>query len=280
MSNLNKTFYPDAGYQKGDIIDYYTRIADVMLPHVKGRPLVMKRCPDGIMKSGFYQKEVPEYFPSWIERVRIKLEKGGTQHLVIIRRSADIVYLVNQGTLVFHIWLSTKRNLKKPDKIIFDLDPPKHGNFTDVKFAAYKLRDIFYEKGLKPFVMTTGSKGLHVIIPIRPTHVFDTVRHFAQRTAETLADAYPDTLTTEHRISKRKGRVFLDYLRNAYGQTGVAPYSIRAISHAPIAVPVDWSELPSLNDPQKYNVSNMFRRLAMKDDPWQDMHQHAQKLTL
>jgi bifunctional non-homologous end joining protein LigD len=208
------------------------------------------------------------------------LEKDGKQELVIIEKKDDLLYLANQGTLVFHSWLSQKQNVNKPDKLIFDLDPPKNSGFQIVKFAAYKLRDIFTKNKLNPFVMTTGSKGLHVIIPIKPKHDFDKVREFAKKTAEELADKYPDKLTTEVRKEKRKARILLDYLRNAFGQTGVAPYSLRAIKNAPIATPLDWAELPSLNDPQKYNISNIFKRLGQKSDPWENIYKKAKDLKL
>ncbi len=280
LSNLDKIFYSAANYSKGDVIEYYDKIAEYMLPHLKNRLLVMQRFPDGIKKSGFYQKETPDYFPGWLKTQKIDLEKNGKQKLVIIEKKADLVYLANQGTLVFHIWLSQKQNVNKPDKLIFDLDPPKSGGFQIVKFAAYKLRDIFAKKQLNPFVMTTGSKGLHVIIPIKPKHDFDQVREFAQKTVEELADKYPDKLTTEVRKEKRKDRILLDYLRNAFGQTGVAPYSLRAIENAPIATPIEWSELSSINDPQKYNLSNIFKRLGQKQDPWENIYKKAQNLKL
>ncbi|MBD3359081.1 MAG: ATP-dependent DNA ligase [Candidatus Buchananbacteria bacterium] len=278
LSNLDKTFYPEAKYNKGDVIDYYDKIADFMLPHLKNRLVVMQRFPDGIKKSGFYQKETPDYFPVWIKTKKINLEKDGKQELVIIEKKADLVYLANQGTLIFHIWLSQKQNVNKPNKLIFDLDPPPNSGFKIVKFAAYKLKDIFEKKKLNTFVMTTGSKGLHVIIPIKPKHDFDKVREFAKKTAEELADKYPDKLTTEVRKEKRKGRILLDYLRNAFGQTGVAPYSLRAIKKAPIATPIDWSELSSINDPQKYNLSNIFKRLGQKSDPWKKIYKKAKDL--
>ncbi len=280
LSNLDKIFYPDKKYSKEEVINYYRKIADYMIPHLKGHPLVMQRFPDGINKEGFYQKEIPDYFPAWIKSKRVNLEKNGYQKLVIVEKKADLVYLANQGTLVFHIWLSTQENITHPDKIIFDLDPPESNDFDLVKFAAQQLRQIFEKKDLNTLVMTTGSKGLHIIIPIHPEHHFDKIREFARETAKELADQYPGKLTTEMRKEERKGRVFLDYLRNAFGQTGVAPYSLRAIKGAPIATPLHWSELSSLGDAQKYNLSNIFQRLSHKEDPWKNMYEKAKGLEL
>ncbi len=280
LSHLNKIFYPDRKYTKGDIINYYNKIADYMLPHVKDRLLVMQRFPDGIKKMGFYQKEIPDYFPSWIKSKKVNLKKKGSRHFVVIEKGADMIYLADQGTLVFHIWLSKKDKIKNPDKMIFDLDPPKEKDFSSVKFAAYKIKHFFEKMKFNVFVMTTGSKGLHVVIPIKPNYEFDKVHEFTQKIAKKLANKYPDRLTTEIRKNKRQGRIFLDYLRNSFGQTGVAPYSLRAIENAPIATPLDWSELSSIKDAQKYNIANIFKRLAQKDDPWKNIYKKANNLKL
>lgn len=280
LSNLDKIFYPDKKYSKEDVIKYYQKIADYMLPHVKDRLLALQRFPNGIKKSGFYQKEASDYFPRWLKIKKVSLEKGGSQNLVVIEKRADLIYLVDQATLVFHIWQSRKQHVNKPNKIVFDLDPPHHNGFKMVKFAAYKLKDIFEKKRLNVFVMTTGSKGLHVVIPIKPKYEFDKIREFAKKISMKLADKYPDKLTIEVRKEKRKGRVFLDYSRNAFGQTCVAPYSLRAIKNAPIATPIGWHELPSLDNSQKYNLSNIFKRLGQKEDPWKNIYKKAKNLKI
>ncbi len=271
LSNLNKFFYPQNKIKKKDVIDYYKKIADYMLPHLKSRALVIQRFPNGIEEEGFYAKEKPEYFPSWINNQVIELEEDGNQTLIVIEKKADLIYLVNQGTLVFHPWLSKIKKINKPDKIIFDLDPAANNDFSIVKFAAIQLKKIFEEKGLNVFVITTGSKGLHVVIPIKPMGTFNEIREFTKKIVKNLASRYPGKLTTEMRKKDRKGRVFLDYLRNSYGQTTVAPYSLRPLENAPIATPLDWSELSSLKNSQKYNISNIFRRLGHKKDPWADL---------
>jgi len=280
LSNLDKIFYPQKKIKKKDIIDYYEKIADYMLPHLKNRPLVMQRFPDGINKEGFYEKELPSYFPTWINSKKVDLQEEGSQKLVIIEKKADLIYLVNQGTLVFHVWLSNEKNISQPDKIVFDLDPPENSNFGILRFAANQLKRIFEEKDLNVFIMTTGSKGLHVVIPFYPEYSFYEIREFVKKMATKLASQFPERLTIEMRKEKRKGRVFLDYLRNSYGQTTVVPYSLRAINHAPTATPLDWSELSSVNDPQKYHISNIFQRLGHKKDPWESIYQKAKKLRL
>ena len=280
LSNLDKIFYPQKKIKKKDLIDYYEKIADYIIPHLKNRPLVMQRFPDGINKEGFYEKEIPSYFPAWINSQKVDLQEEGSQTLVNIEKKADLIYLVNQGTLVFYVWLSNEKNISQPDKIVFDLDPPENSNFGILRFAANQLKRIFEEKDLNVFIMTTGSKGLHVVIPFYPEYSFYEIREFVKKMATKLASQFPERLTIEMRKEKRKGRVFLDYLRNSYGQTTVVPYSLRAIDHAPIATPLDWSEVSSVNDPQKYHISNIFQRLAHKKDPWESIYRKAKKLRL
>jgi bifunctional non-homologous end joining protein LigD len=279
VDHLDKPFFPDAGITKGDLIDAYRRLADVMLPHMAGRPLSMERYPDGIGGGGFYQKEVPDYFPDWIEVVQIEVEEeNAEQPQVVCGDAATLVYLADQGVITPHIWLSRVDHLNRPDKLIFDLDPPE-GGFEIVRFAARKLYDIFDEIGMRPYVMTTGSKGLHVVLPLEPEADFDEVRAFARQVAEALAARYPDRLTTAPRKNKRKGRLFLDYLRNAYAQTSVTPYAVRALPGAPVATPLDWDEVddPDLG-PRSYTLANIFRRLGQKADPWQGMFEGAASL--
>ncbi|MBN1992032.1 MAG: non-homologous end-joining DNA ligase [Anaerolineae bacterium] len=279
LSSLDKVFFPDEGITKGDLVDYYRRIADTMLPHLEEHPLNMQRFPDGLDGFNFYQKEVPDYFPDWIGRVSIEVkEEQSKQEQVVCNNPATLVYLANQACLTPHLWLSRVDRLEHPDKLIFDLDPPAD-DFEPVHFAARALRDMLRELELVAFVMTTGSQGLHVAVPLDRQADFDTTRNFARALAEHLAQRNPKRLTTEVRKNKRKGRVFLDYLRNAYGQTGVSPYAARAKAGAPVAAPLEWEELGDSNlHAQSYTIGNIFRRLGQKSDPWAGMRQHAQNL--
>ena len=280
LSRLDKQMYPQAGITKKDIIHYYKRIAHTMLVHIKGRPLVMHRFPDGIDGEDFYQKAVPDYFPDWIQRKKVQLKEGGAEYLVVAEKAADLVYLANQACLVPHIWLSREETVKKPDKLIFDLDPPGE-DFGEVIFAALELKKVLEERGLTPFVMTTGSKGLHVTVPIRPYHSFDRVREYAEELAERLVDEFPKRLTTASRKQKRKGRLLLDFMRNAYGQTSVAPYALRALPGAPVATPLDWEEFKNSRlNPRSYTIQNIFRRLSQKKDPWRHMFRSGKKIEL
>jgi bifunctional non-homologous end joining protein LigD len=274
----NKILFPRAKITKGDVIDYYEKIAPIMLPHIKNRPLVMQRFPNGIKQKGFYQKEVPDYFPRWIKRKRVKLEKNGSQALVTVEKKEDLVYLANQAVITPHVWLSTKNKPYYPNKIVLDLDPGKTG-LQHMRSAAKLLKKILEKHGLKVFLMTTGSKGYHLVCPIKQTYKFDKVRAFVKNIVKTLAEQYPRNFTIETLKKKRRGRIFLDYLRNAYGQTSVAPYAIRPYPGAPIATPIDWKELSSTK-PQAYTIKNIFKRLSRKKDPWKHMYTYAINLKL
>lgn len=285
ITNSSKVLFPKDHITKEDIIQYYFDIADKMLPHMKKRPITMQRFPDGIRDQGFYQKDISDYFPAWIKYVSVKKQEDGIVRYALCNDKATLIYLANQLCLTPHLWLSKADKLEYPDRMIFDLDPaskkvastPK--DFASVKKTAFLLKDILEKLGLVPFVMTTGSRGVHVVVPLKRQHDFDEVRAFAREIAQLLVDAYPRMLTLEVRKEKRRGRIFLDILRNAFGQTGVAPYAVRAKPGAPIATPITWQELrsPTMHA-QRYTVKTIFRRLSRRADPWKEIDKHAQSL--
>ena len=277
-SNESKTFFPDAGLTKGDLIEYYEKIAGRLLPFLKNRPLVMQRFPDGIQKSGFYHKQVPDHFPDWIDRVRVEKENG-RQDLVVCNKKATLVYLADQGCVTLHRWLCPQNRLHHPDVMVVDLDPPSD-DLKPVRRAALLWRDLFEELNVPSYVGTSGSKGLHVTVPLDGSLDFDAVRRFARKLADHLAARHPDRLTVEQRKAKRAGRVFLDVGRNAYAQTAVAPYTVRARKAAPVAVPLQWDEVQSgkIKASGAYTVQNIFRRLAQMDDPWSDFKRRGVSL--
>jgi bifunctional non-homologous end joining protein LigD len=276
LSNQNKLYFPESGITKGDVVNYYRRIADWMLPHVAGRPLTMQRFPNGIEGQGFYQKDAPDYFPDWIKRQDLE-KSGGTVSHVVCDDQATLVYLANQGCITPHLWLSKMDQPRHPDRMIFDLDP-SGTEIEEVRFAARSMRELLQELGLESYLMTTGSKGFHVVVPLRPELDFDEVRTFARDAASLLAGREPRRFTVEQRKAERRGRVFLDYFRNGYAQTAVAPYAVRAIEGAPVATPVGWRELNRKLTPGKYHLGNLFRRLAQKHDPWESIAKRPQSL--
>jgi bifunctional non-homologous end joining protein LigD len=276
-SNEDKVFFPEDDITKGDVMDYYHKIARYMLPHIRYRPLMMHRFPDGISGKDFYHKEVPDYFPDWVDTLRVSKEGGAVNH-VVCNKQATLVYLADQACITPHAWLSRSDRIHYPDRLIFDLDPPGD-DFGPVRSAAGKIRCLLDELNLDSFPMTTGSRGLHVVVPLNRKDDFDTVRQFAQQAADLVAEKHADELTVEPRKNKRGNRLYVDTNRNGYAQTGVAPYSIRARRGAPVATPLDWRELanPELTA-QTYTMTNIFRRLGNMDDPWQGLNRRGRSL--
>ena len=268
ISNEDKVLFPDAKITKGDLIDYYDAVAEHVLRHAARRPLTMQRFPDGIKKDGFFQKQIGDYFPDWIDRTRVRTRQGD-QEQVVCNNRATLVYLANQACVTPHLFLSRVDRLQRPDQLVFDLDPPD-SDFAAVRRAALLLRELLDELGLGSFVKTTGSRGVHVVVALRREAEFDDVREFARDLAALLASRHSQELTVEQRKNKRRGRLFLDVGRNAYGQTAVAPYAIRAKPGAPVATPIEWDELEdgSLNA-RTFDIENVPARLERGGDPWQ-----------
>jgi bifunctional non-homologous end joining protein LigD len=277
VSRPRKLLFPDDGVTKGDLAHYYERVAEYMLPHVKGRPVSMQRFPDGIGGYGFFHKDVPDHFPDWIRRVQVD-KRGGTVTHAVIWDADTLVYLADQGTITPHVWLSRMDRVRRPDRLVVDLDPSVP-DFAAVRRAARAAGGLLEELGLAPFAMATGSRGLHVWTPLRREADFDEVKAFARDAARLLASRHPDELTTEARKAKRGDRILLDVARNAYAQTAVPPYAVRARAGAPVATPLEWKELSdSRLRPDRFTVRNLFRRLASKGDPWAEMGSHARGL--
>lgn len=277
-SNEQHILFPKAKITKGQLIDYYERIAPYMLPYVKDRLMTLRRFPDGIDAKGFYQKNTPDYFPKFIKRKKVKKQTDGVVNYLVCNNAATLVYIANQGTITPHVTLSKIDKLDYPDRMIFDFDPSSIKAFGKVKDAAFAMREHLEDHGLTSFVMTTGSRGLHVVVPIKRQYPFEDVRALAKNLAQELADESPGVLTLEVLKAKRRGRIFIDYLRNGYGATAVAPYAVRAKPGAPVATPVSWKELATLDSPQKYTLKNIFRRLATGKDPWKAFGRSAQSL--
>lgn len=278
IGNPDKVLFPDAGITKRDLAEYYRDVASELLPYAAGRPISMQRFPDGLDGESFYQKDAPDYFPDWIHTERIEKE-GGSLRQVVIDDAATLVYLANQACITPHAWLSRIDRIRHPDRMVFDFDPPGddwRATFDDVRWAAHATADLLREIGLVPFVQTSGSKGLHIHVPLDREADFDAVRRLARDATDVLAGRHPDRLTTEQRKAKRGDRVFLDVARNAYAQTAVLPYAVRARPQASVATPLDWDELDrgDLN-PRTYTIENVRRRLAQKQDPWKGMARRA-----
>jgi bifunctional non-homologous end joining protein LigD len=273
LSNPDKILFPEDGITKADMVEFYRRIAPIILPYLKMRAIVMHRFPEGIHGESFYHKDTPDYFPDWIERVR--LGKESKADFVVADSAADLAYLAGQACITPHLWLSRYDRPDNPDTLIFDLDPPDD-DFELVRHTAFRLKDLLSDLGMTPFVKTTGSRGVHIVCLLDRSADFDASRQFARELAIFVSGQDPVNLTIETRQDKRGQRLLIDYLRNSYGATAVAPYALRARPGAPVATPINWNELknPGLNS-QSYNISNIFRRLSQKQDPWHGMMERA-----
>jgi bifunctional non-homologous end joining protein LigD len=275
VSSVAKPFFPDAGLVKGDLVAYYRDVAEVMLPYLRGRPLNLQRFPNGVNGKGFWQQGASEHFPDWIRTVTVERRgRGGTVDHVVCDDAATIVYLANLSTVTFHAWTSTVEHLARPDLVIIDLDPDPDQGLEVVRAAARSVKAACEEVGLASFIQTSGSRGYHVVMPLQPGPDVEVVRDFAAELALLVAARDPDRLSVEWRKAKRDGRLLLDTARMGYAQTLVAPYSVRPKPEAPVATPIEWSELGRV-EPRTYTVANLRRRLARKTDPWAGMADHA-----
>ncbi|WSQ13189.1 non-homologous end-joining DNA ligase [Streptomyces sp. NBC_01231] len=262
-------------YTKADLVDYHWSVAPFMLPHLRGRPLMVERHPDGIDGPRFMQKNTPENYPEWITRVEVAKE-GGTVCHTVCDGTATLLYLADQAGLTLHRWLSRVDSVERPDRMVFDLDPSKD-DFEAVREAARLLGELLNELKLPSALMTTGSRGLHVVVPVDGRHDVDEIRGFARDIADTLVAGHPDRLTTAARKKDRGDRLYLDIQRNAYAQTAVAPYTVRAKPGAPVATPLTWEQLddPGL-DARRWTVADAVEQA--RTDPWADIMRKGRAL--
>lgn len=267
LTNADRVLYPEQGLTKRDLAEYYSRVADHILPHVAGRPLSLVRCPEGQAGECFFQKHLAGNLPPALRGIPVH-EKGGTKHYCAIDDLAGLISLVQIGVLEIHTWGSREGDIERPDHIVFDLDPGPDVSWKEVVHAARLVRDHLSGLKLESFVKTSGGKGLHVVVPIRPGPDWEEVKEFASQVASAIAGRQPGKYTAIMSKSKRSGRVFIDYLRNARGATAVAPYSTRARPGAPVSTPLRWDELSRIDGAAAYTVENLPKRLARTEDPW------------
>jgi len=286
MSDVNrpgKVLYPADGsfaaQDKASVIGYYRDIAEFLLPHVRDRFLTLHRFPDGIGADGFYQQSRQDYFPDTVRGIDAPRASGeGSVKHIVIDDADGLVFLADQGALVLHGWQSRCDRPDRPDRLVFDLDP-SDGDFDTVIDAARLLRAVLDLAGLEAFVMTTGSRGLHVMAPLERRLDFDAARELAGRLADAVVARAPKRFTCQQRKQARRGRLYLDIGRNAYGQTAVAPYSLRALPGAPVATPLDWNELGRRDlTARRFRLDNIRRRLAQKADPWRNFFSRAARV--
>lgn len=279
LTSPDKVLYPQAGLTKKALAAYYRDIADWILPHIQHRPLVLVRCPDGQQDACFYQKHPGAGTPSQLRQLPIR-EKTKREPYVLVDDVEGLIALAQVGALEIHAWGSREDRLEKPDRLIFDLDPDPSVPWKMVVDAARQLRDFLDELGLTSFVKTTGGKGLHLVVPIDRRHEWDEAKDFCKLVADTVVSVAPKQYTANMSKAARKGKIFLDYLRNARGATAVVPYSPRAKETASVSVPLSWKELSSKITSDHFTISTIRRRLAsLKQDPWEVLTTTRQTLT-
>ncbi|MCA9688649.1 MAG: non-homologous end-joining DNA ligase [Nannocystaceae bacterium] len=281
VSSPDSVMFPDDGITKRQLVEYYLHVSEVMVPHVRGRALTIERFPKGIGGKGFLQKQAADHYPPWIPRVRVPGKQGRDVDYPVANDPAALVYLANQRCVTFHITSAPARTPETPDQVIFDFDPQdgSQASFEKVRQCAGIVGEELDRLGLRTFLKTSGSRGLHVIAPIEPELDVDDVRAFARAIGERLATKHPRLMTVEMLKKDRGDRVFVDYLRNGYAQTVVAPYTVRARPGAPVSTPLTWDELTDSDlNAQKYKIGDVLARLGKMRDPWHELAKHARSL--
>ncbi|HLW28361.1 MAG TPA: DNA ligase D [Kiloniellales bacterium] len=278
LTNADRVLFPQMGITKRDLADYLLGVAPRMLPHLEGRPVSLVRCPQGRAKTCFFQKHAGKGFPSQFGAIAIQEKKGGSEDYLLVESEAALAASAQVGVLEFHVWGSRKDDIERPDRIVFDLDPDEAVPFSQVRQAAQELAAILAEGGLKAFPMATGGKGLHLVVPLVRRHPWPIVSGFTKAFSEKVAELDPQRFVATMSKAKRKGRIFIDHFRNQRGSTAIAPYSPRAREGAPVAMPLDWNELPDLAAANLFSFSDALARLDEKD-PWGDYMKTRQSLT-
>ncbi len=277
VTHADKVLFPRDGYTKSDVIAYYGAVADAMLPFLRDHPLAMLRLNRGIDGERFFHKNAPDYFPDFIGRAPLETSKRTTMMPVVDNVEA-LLYIANHNCIEFHVLPVPATDLQHPDRMIFDLDP-SIDDFGLVKDAARWLRELLEDLGLVAFVMTSGSRGLHIWVPLDGSATVEDVMDFTSGVARVLVDGHEDVLTTEFSKQERGDRIYVDVGRNAPGQHAVSPFSLRARDGAPAATPIEWDALDAADlKPTSFNLSNLPGRLAEHADAWKGMRRRAGSL--
>lgn len=278
-TNEGKVMFPEAGITKGDILDYYERIAPLMIPHLKDRPVTLERLPDGLGegKPRFWQKNTPASYPSWIPRVELPSETGKPVNYALVNDVETLLYLVNTGAITFHVWMSRVGSLDRPDVVLFDLDPGDRP-FSDVIVVAKTLHEVLVDRSIDSAVKTSGKSGLHVLAPWAGRGGDDAAREWAMEIAESVVAELPDVATVERSKAKRNGRLYLDIMQNVRGHHMVAPYTLRTTATATISMPIEWRQVRRGLSPEQFALASVFRKLSRRtSDPMKTIATAAPK---
>lgn len=278
ITHPEKILFPDDGISKGDLAAYYEDLADVILPHLRGRPITMERYPAGIGREGFWQKDVSKGFPAWLKRARVP-KKGGYVHHPVVTDVRSLLWITNQNTITQHVWTSRVPRLNHPDVCVFDLDPSVD-DVSAVRRAALELRELLNELGLPSWVKTSGSKGFHIIVPLDGKTPMGQAARFANGVGSLFISRAPDRLTHEFNKADRLGRIYVDTGRNGYSATFAAAYTVRARRGAPVSAPCTWDEIErGIVEPGTFTLKNIRQRIGKVGDVWGDMRRRGRSLS-
>jgi bifunctional non-homologous end joining protein LigD len=268
LSNLDKVLWPRQDFTKGDLIEYYARVAKWLLPHLKDRPLSLVRFPQGIAGKGFYQKDAPQGTPDWVRIAPVwSKDKQSYINFILCDNVETLIWMANLGTIEINPWLSRFPSLDKPDFAVFDIDPADGTTWPDVVLVAKLVKELLDEWKLEGFPKVSGGTGIHIYVPLEPVYTYRESAAFVRFAAELIRQAYPEKVTLERIVRQRYGHVYIDYPQNARGQTILAAYGVKALDGAPVSVPVLWDELDQVG-PQSRNIKTVPDRLERMGDPF------------
>ena len=267
FTNLKKIFWTDEGYTKGDLIEYYRTVGPLLLPYLKDRPLVLTRYPDGIAGKSFFQKDAPEFVPSWVRREKI-YSKDTHRDIgyIIVNDLETLLYVINMGTIPLHLWSSRIDSLERPDWLVLDLDP-KGAPFADVVKVARALHEILTKLRLESFIKTSGASGLHILLPLGARYTHEQSKNFARLLALLGTESVPDISTIARPIAARGGKVYIDFGQNGYGVTIAAPFAVRPLPGATVSCPLAWDEVNGRLHPSRFTIKTMPTRFQKLKDP-------------
>ena len=280
MTNLERELWPGDGLLKHDLIRYYIEAAPYLLPHLCSRPLVVRRFPEGIGETGFYQKNIPQGAPEWLRTCSVRHGKEGKETLYIVADSLEtLVWLGNQACLELHPWLSRVESLDHPDFVVFDLDPMERSTFSHICTVALAIREHLAEYKLQCYPKLSGATGMQLYLPVEPHYSYRQTRDFAELICKGIHRAYPTITTLERKLDQRGGKLYLDYLQNGRGKTLAAPYSPRPLPGAPVSMPLTWDEVSrEAIFPGEYSLGNALSRLQQQGDLFAPVLEKKQKL--
>jgi bifunctional non-homologous end joining protein LigD len=267
FTNTDKVMFPEAGITKGELLHFYLQIAPVLLPQLRDRPITVERLPDGVGEGAprFWQKNTPDYYPAWIPRQNLPTEQGKPVHYALVNDEHTLAYLVNQGTVTFHVWFSRVKDIDRPDFVVFDLDP-SGAPFEHVVRIAQTLHKLLDAAKVDSYPKTSGKSGVHILVPWRTTGGYDEARAWAMKIAERAVEALPDIATVKRSKAARGGRVYVDVMQNARGHHAVPAYVVRATPEGTVSTPLEWREVNAKLDPKRFTMDVVLKRVAKKGD--------------